>query len=638
MAENSGVAAPGPASTAPDIGRVHLEGGLWARRQETNRRRTLPSQYEQLDRTNRLAALDPDFRPGDRTSRHIFWDSDVAKWLEAAAYSLTTTPDPDLESKMEGVIAALGRLQGEDGYLNSWYQIVEPDQRWTNLRDRHELYCAGHLMEAAAAHHRATGKAHFLDIMCRYADCIGAVFGTGPGQKRGYPGHEEIELALVKLYRATGQRKYLDLSRYFVDERGRQPHYFDLEAEARGEAPHAYQFGVAFDYYQAHIPVRQQERAAGHSVRAMYLYCGMADLLAETGDQELAAALDKLWANVTGRQMYVTGSVGSSHEGERFTDDYDLPEETSYCETCAAIGLVFWAQRLLNLYGDSRYADVVELALYNGVLSGMALDGEHYFYVNPLASTGGHHRQEWFGCACCPPNIARLIAGLGAYAYSEGAEGWVHLYEPGRAELEIGGRQVQLEQRTGYPWDGRVEIEVTPGAEADFALNLRLPGWCRQAAASVNGQAVEVRAAAERGYLRLERWWKAGDTVSLDLPMPVERVRAHAAVRMANGKVALQRGPVVYCLEEADNPVVPLARLSLPRGAPLEARHEPDLLGGVTVIEGEALARAGRGLGERLYSAAAEPAPELCRLRAIPYCVWDNRAAGQMLVWLRETE
>jgi len=336
--------------------------------------------------------------------------------------------------------------------------------------------------------------------------------------------------------------------------------------------------------------------------------------------------------------MYVTGSVGSSHQGERFTDDYDLPEEASYCETCAAIGLVFWAQRLANLYGDGRYADIAELALYNGVLSGVSLDGEHYFYVNPLASTGAHHRQEWFGCACCPPNLARLIASLGAYAYSEGAEGWVHLYEPGRAELEIDGRTVALAQRTGYPWDGGVEIEVAPGGEATFALNLRLPGWCEGAAAAVNGAAVDVAAATRRGYLHLERQWQDGDTVSLELPMPVQRVRAHPAVRMANGKVALQRGPVVYCVEECDNPQVPLTRLALPRSAGLEARPEAGLLGGVTVLEGDAVARAAGQWGERLYSAAPEPAPEAVRLRAVPYCAWDNRAAGQMLVWLRECD
>lgn len=628
---------PGGAVARPaDIGHVHFEGGFWAGKQEINRQRTLPSQYEQLEKTNRLAALDPDFRPGDRTSRHIFWDSDTAKWLEAAAYSLTTHPDPKLAGQVEGVIAALARLQGGDGYLNSWYQTVEPDKRWTNLRDCHELYCAGHLMEAAVAHNRATGKAHFLEIMCRYADYIGTVFGTGEGQKRGYPGHEEIELALVKLYRATGESRYLDMSRYFVDERGAQPHYFDVEAAARGEERQSYAFGAAFDYNQAHIPVRDQDRAVGHSVRAMYIYCGMADLVAETGDAELAAALDKLWANVTGRQMYVTGSVGSSHQGERFTDDYDLPEETSYCETCAAIGLVFWAQRMANVHGDSRYGDVAELALYNGVLSGLALDGEHYFYVNPLASAGNHHRQEWFGCACCPPNIARLIASLGSYAYSEGDEGWVHLYEPGVAHLEIGGQAVRVEQRTQYPWEGRVEIEVAPGGAGSFALNLRLPGWCRGAKASVNGEVLDVAAATGRGYLRLDRQWGDGDTVALDLPMPVERVRAHPAVRMANGKVALQRGPVVYCLEEADNAVTPLSRLVLPRDTVLEARLEPDLLGGIALVEGQAQVRAEGEWGDELYRAGAESATEGCSVRAVPYCVWNNREAGQMLVWLRE--
>ncbi|MFH1569217.1 MAG: beta-L-arabinofuranosidase domain-containing protein [Gemmatimonadota bacterium] len=628
-----------PAAVAADLGRVQCEGGFWGHRQRVNRERTLPSQHRHLTETGRLAALDPRHRPGDRSARHIFWDSDTAKWLEAAAYSLATHPDAELEGQVEAVVAALGRLQSADGYLNSWFQNVEPEKRWTNLRDWHELYCAGHLMEAAVAHHRATARRDFLDIMGRYADHIGAVFGTGPGQKRGYPGHEEIELALVKLHRATGEARYLDLARYFVDERGRQPHYYHQEAEAGGEQPQAYVFGDTYAYSQAHVPVRQQDRAVGHAVRAMYLYAGMTDLLAGSGDPELAAALEKLWANVTLRRMYVTGGVGSSHQGERFTDDYDLPEETAYCETCAAIGLVFWAHRLANHYGDARYADVMELALHNGALSGVALDGEHYFYVNPLASTGAHHRQAWFGCACCPPNLARLIASLGQYTYSEGAEGWIHLYAAGAAELDIGGVRTRLEVQTEYPWDGRVAITVTPERETELALNLRLPAWCREPSASVTGQPVAVSRATRHGYLHLQRTWRPGDTATPELPMPVDRVRAHPAVRMASGKVALRRGPVVYCLEGVDNRLVPLARLSLPRGATLRARHHPEMLGGVTTIEGSGPALTDRGWEGHLYGpGAALAASEPFRFRAVPYCVWDNREPGPMAVWLREAD
>ena len=615
-----------------DITRVWLEQGFWGKRVEINRKQTLPGQYEHLVKTGRIAALDPEYKPGDPDARHKFWDSDVAKWLEAACYSLTTHPDAELEKQVEGTVALLGRMQQEDGYLNSWFTMVYPERRWTNLRDDHELYCAGHLMEAAVAHFRATGKRHFLDMLCRCADCIGAVFGREEGQRRGYPGHEEIELALVKLHHATGEEKYLDLARYFVDERGQRPHYWEIEAGERGDDPNV-PWG-SHEYNQAHLPVRQQDRAMGHAVRAMYLYSGMVDIARADGDEELVQAGLRLWENVTMRQMYVTGSVGSSSHGERFTDDYDLPEETSYCETCAAIGLVFWARRLLDLHGDGRFADVMERALYNGVLSGISLSGDRYFYVNPLASAGNHHRSEWFGCACCPSNIARLLASIGQYMYSEGAEGWVHLYEAGTAELEIGGRKVGLAQRTDYPWEGVVDLQVNPESEGVFALNLRIPGWCRQATLRIGGEDVDLDGLVNRGYARLERNWKPGDRVRLTLNMPIEQVRANPAVRMANGKVALQKGPVVFCLEEVDNGVTPLARVELPAEAELQAEFREDLLGGIDVIRGQAAMIDAAGWEGALYR--AKPAhTQICEITAVPYCVWDNRQAGQMLVWLR---
>jgi uncharacterized protein len=333
-------------------------------------------------------------------------------------------------------------------------------------------------------------------------------------------------------------------------------------------------------------------------------------------------------------QMYVTGSVGASSHGERFTTDYDLPEETSYCETCAAIGLVFWAQRLLNMHAESRFADVMELALYNGVISGVALSGDRYFYVNPLASRGDHHRQEWFGCACCPPNMARLLASLGAYAYSEGEEAWVHLYAAGSAQLQVMGGPVELQVATQYPWSGQVTIAVDPGRTRDFTLNLRVPGWCRQARLRVAGEDVTLERVVRHGYVSLRRTWAPGDQVELALAMPIERVWAHPAVRMVNGKVALQRGPVVYCLEEADNPTVPLMRLAVPGEAVLRQVHEPDLLGGIVTLEGEALLADDADWQGTLYRARA-PRMRPVALRAIPYSVWDNRTPGQMLVWLR---
>lgn len=613
------------------LGQVRVEGGFWGQRREINRRRTLVSQHEQLVQTGRLDGVEPTFKPGDRNAHHIFWDSDIAKWMEAVAYSLTTHPDVDLAARLEDAVSRFACLQRPDGYVNSWFTAVEPERRWTNLRDCHELYCAGHLIEAAVAHFGATGKQHFLEVMGRYADYIGSVFGRGPGQRRGYPGHEEIELALVKLHQATGQARYLDLARYFVDERGRQPYYYDQEAEARGDSRRG-----GYEYCQAHRPVREQDRAVGHAVRAMYLYAGMADIARADRDEELVRAGLRLWENVCRRQLYVTGSVGASSQGERFTEDYDLPEETSYCETCAAIGLVFWNQRLLNLHGEGRFADVIERALYNGVLSGISLSGDRYFYVNPLASAGHHHRSEWFGCACCPPNLSRLIAGIGPYLYSEGEEAWVHLYAAGSAVLATAAGEVTLAVRTQYPWSGEVEIEVDPGREAAFALNLRLPGWCRGPALSVNGQSIDLAATVHQGYARLERSWRPGDRVILSLPMPVERVWANPAVRVANGKVALQKGPVVYCLEQVDNGLVPLSRIALPRAATLRAVHRPDLLGGVDVIHADAAAIDAGGWGSALYR--SEPVRQAgCRLTAVPYCAWDNRQAGQMLVWLRET-
>ena len=638
-------------STAPQV-RAHpaslrsvrFTDGFWAQRQQILRQRTLPSQYEKLVETNRLNGLDPTWRPGDRTSRHIFWDSDIAKWTEAASCSLATHPDTQLEQQLSDVVDRLLALQGEDGYLNSWFQIVAPDERWSNLRDCHELYCAGHLMEAAVAHHEATGEDRFLRAMERYADYIADIFGREEGQKRGYPGHEETELALVRLAQATGNGRYLELARYFVDERGAsEPHYYDVEALARGEDPAKWrwQTPIPYDYSQADRPVRELERATGHAVRAMYLYSGMTDLVARGADEALGLAVDRLWHNVVHTQMYVSGSVGASGEGEKFTNSYDLPSATSYCETCAAIGLVFWARRMADLYGIAEYADVMERALYNGVLCGLSLDGQRYFYVNPLASAGGHHRQDWFGCACCPPNVARLLASLGEYAYAEGDEAWVHLYAAGEAELEAGTTRLRLRIETDYPWSGQVRIEVSPDREAEAALNLRIPGWCSNAVLRVNGKTEEGplhEGRSGNGYACLRRVWQEGDVVELDLDMPVERVYAHPEVRMAAGHVCLQRGPVVYCVEQVDNDTIPLERLGLPRDANLHAIHEPALLGGVTVIEATGTRLdTGDWRNEQLYR-TQPPRRESCAIRAIPYAMWDHREPGQMLVWLHEID
>ena len=357
---------------------VTIEGGFWGPRIETNRKVTLPIEYEHLKKTGRLEAWELKWKPGDPNPPHIFWDSDVAKWMEAAAYSLTCHPDKTLEQNLDRVIALMEKAQLPDGYLNTHFIAVEPEKRWTNLRDNHELYCAGHLMEAAVAHYHATGKRSFLDVMCRYADHIHRTFGPGRDQKRGYPGHEEIELALIKLWGATGNRSYLDLATFFINERGRPPHYFTLEAQARGEDPARQRHGN-YEYSQSHLPVREQTKVVGHAVRAMYLYCGMADVAAATGDKALLAACRRLWQNVTRRRMHVTGGIGPTASNEGFTTDYDMPTDTAYLETCAAIGLVFWAHRMLQADLDGDYGDVMERALYNGVLSGVSVEGDRFF-------------------------------------------------------------------------------------------------------------------------------------------------------------------------------------------------------------------------------------------------------------------
>ncbi|HUS46996.1 MAG TPA: beta-L-arabinofuranosidase domain-containing protein [Phycisphaerae bacterium] len=620
---------------------VSFAGGFWGARLETNRRATLPIEYTQCKDTGRIDAWN--WKPGMPNQPHIFWDSDVAKWIEAAAYSLTSHRDKELENQIDGAVDLMAAGQLPDGYLNSHYTRVEPDNRWTNLRDCHELYCAGHLMEAAVAYREATGKGEFLDVMCRYADHIAKVFGTGAGQKRGYPGHEEIELALVKLYRATGNRRYLELSKHFIDERGRQqPHYYDVEAEARGEQPGRFHFRT-YEYCQAHKPVREQSEVVGHAVRAFYLYSGMADVAGETHDAELLAACRRLWQDATERKMYVTGGVGPSASNEGFTRPYDLPNDTAYAETCATIALVFFAHRMLQIELDGKYADVMERALYNGVLSGVSLDGRGFFYANmlqadPVALEGSHihmqHvRQPWFGCACCPPNVARLVASIGRYVYSSAPDAiYVHLYAAGSATAEVAGAaKVTLTQQTDYPWDGEVKISVGLDRPATFALALRVPGWCRKHKLTVNGKAVS--AAAVKGYVKLRRRWSDGDKVVLSLAMPVERVSAHPSVTADAGKVAIQRGPVVYCLEQCDNAADVLS-VSLPDKAKLAARYDRKLLGGCAVIEGRGLGVCPAGWSGRLYRAADEVTTKQVKIKAIPYCMWANRKPGAMTVWL----
>ena len=627
-----------PAIQPIPLKKVRITGDFWKQRIDTNRETTLPLQYRNCKDTGRLDAFS--WEDGQPNSPHHFWDSDCAKWIEAAAYSLVHTPDAELEAKVDAYAELLAESQCADGYLNSFYQCVRPRERWTNLRDMHELYCAGHLMEGAVAYCEATGKRTLLDVLSRYANHIDRMFGPEEGKRRGYPGHEEIELALVKLYHATGNEKYLTLAKFFVDERGTQPHYYDQESEARGETPGAYHHGK-YDYTQAHLPVREQSTAEGHSVRACYLYAGMASVATETNDQELLAACRRIWDNISQRRMYIHGGIGSSRFGERFSFDYDLPNEEAYAETCAAIALVFFAHRMLQAEVDSRYADAMERALYNCVISGVSLDGKRFFYDNFLASHPPYQefskqkspeRQEWFGCACCPPNLARLLASLNGYMYSQSKDViWIHLYGTSEAVADLAATAVSIAQTTNYPWDEEIVVDVAPESPATFAIALRKPAWCREATVTINGQAVD--SAIEGGYIMLRREWKQGDRVVLTLAMPIERMEAHPSVRHDAGRVALQRGPVLYCLEEADNGK-DLNDIMLPAQAELAVTTAGSPFEGVPVITGRAKRRNMATWSDELYRPAGTPLLDT-EIKAIPYFLWANRGTGEMLTWIR---
>ncbi|MEJ5246568.1 MAG: beta-L-arabinofuranosidase domain-containing protein [Caldilinea sp.] len=624
--------------TPVPFSQVTLDDPFWAPRQETNRRVSIPHMYQMLVDTGRIAAFDLNFtRPVPSPIVLIFGDSDPAKWLEAACYTLITHPDPQLAALVDEVADKIISAQQPDGYLNTHFTVAQPEMRWKNLRDWHEMYCAGHLMEAAVAHYQATGNPKLLNALARYADHIDRMFGPNPGQRRGYCGHPEIELALVRLYHATGERRYLELAKFMVEERGQSnPHYYDVEAIERGEDPRAF-WAKTYEYCQAHLPIRQQDKVVGHAVRAMYLLCGVADLAHEYDDPTLLETCERLWDNLVHQRMYITGGIGPSRHNEGFTTDYDLPDETAYAETCAAIALILWNHRLLQFAGEGKYADVMEQTLYNGFISGVSLRGDSFFYVNPLASNGSHHRTPWFECPCCPPNVGRILASLGNYLYSTGEGGlWVHFYAQNSAHATVDGAEVRLRLESRYPWDGAVKLTVAPAQPQRFTLHLRIPGWCDRWSLRVNGEAAEAR--VERGYAAIDRVWQPGDVVAFDLAMPVQTVFAHPYVRQMQGRTALQRGPIVYCLEEVDNPVTPLDRISIDpaQASNFAVEHRPDLLGGVTVLRGPAQIITEEGWdAHTLYRRNRPSSTTGAEIVAIPYATWDNRAAGEMRVWLR---
>jgi DUF1680 family protein len=693
------------ALTAVPFSKVHIADTFWTPRLRVNQTATIEANLRQCEFTGRIAnfAIAGKLEPGKHRGQ-LYNDSDLYKVIEGIAYTLIVRPNAYLEKRTDAIIDKIAAAQQPDGYLNTFYTLVEPKNRWKNIQHGHELYCAGHLMEAAVAYHQATGKRKLLEVAIKLADHIGTVFG--PGKRVEASGHEEIELALVKLYRATGEKRYLKQAQFFLD--------------VRGQADQRKLFG---EYAQDHKPVREQREVTGHAVRAMYLYCGMADVAALTGDKEMMTALESIWHDVVDRKMYFTGGIGPSASNEGFTVPYDLPNDSAYAETCAAVGMALWNHRMFLMSGDGKYADVLERVVYNGLLSGVSLAGDRFFYVNPLGSKGKHHRQEWFDCACCPDNVLRYVAGIGdrVYAHRDNAI-WTVLYMGNAATIALGKGKVKLTQETGYPWDGDISIVVDVEEAFPFTLHLRIPDWCKEAPViSVNGAKMgpvqrsgvpaldlewdlrgvdpaqakalvvnyleeplkftagikEVRCSSANGvwtvraglgdgidqesvgreaaklakramafvppgvkapvvrpalrvtngFVKLTRTWKSGDLVRLELPMPVRRVYADSRVKADIGRVALQRGPIVYCLEGVDNDDRPRTFM-LPKTAKLSAAFKKDLLGGVTVLRGEAVAVSRAEDGKRRT--------QLIPMLAVPYFAWDNRAPGQMVVWLPE--
>jgi uncharacterized protein len=597
--------------TAVPFQDVHIIDGFWAPRIETNRTVTVEANLRQCEVTARIKnfAVAGKLEDGKHQGE-LYNDSDVYKVIEGVAYTLASRRDPDLEKRTDAVIDQIAAAQQPDGYLNTYWTLVKPRERWQHLSFSHELYCAGHLIEAAVAYHQATGKRKLLDVAVKFADSIDSVFG--PDERWDTSGHEEIELALVKLYRATGNERYLKLAQFFLD--------------ARGRSDKRRLFG---EYAQDHKPVREQREVTGHAVRAMYLYSGMADVAAATGDRGLLTSLDSIWHDVVDRKMYVTGGIGPSASNEGFTVPYDLPNDSAYAETCAAIGMALWNHRMFLMTGDAKYADVLEREVYNGLISGVSLTGDRFFYVNPLGSKGKHHRVPWFGTSCCPTNIVRYVPGMGERVYAHTDDGiWTVLYVGSTATVALKDGKVKLTQETEYPWQGTVTIRLEPEKSFAFDLRLRIPGWCQEAPTiTVNGE--KQKAAVEKGYVRIGRTWQAGDVVRLELPMPVQRIYADPHVKADVGRVALMRGPVVYCLEGVDNDGQ-VRNLCLPHDAKLTATFEKDLLRGVVVVRGEALAVSRE-------KEDAERATRPVKFQAVPYSTWDNRQPGPMVVWLPET-
>lgn len=621
---------------------VKVNGGLLKERQKTIAENTLEHVFYQYERKGRLGASI--WQEGMPNKPHYYYDSDVAKLIEASAYSMVNFPNSDLKIKIEKVIDDLLSIQEADGYLNSYFHNVSPGKKWTNLRIKHELYCAGHLIEAAIAWKQATGEDKLLNAMCKYADLICEQFGIEKGQIRSCPGHQEIELALVRLYHLTGKEKYFNTARFFVEDRGvDNTHWF---AETHKMEFELDEVKNSFVTFQAHLPAKQQDTAEGHAVRAGYFFTAMADIVLETGDEELWNSCKKIWRNIIDKRISVVGGIGSDWQGEIFTFDYDVTEEYYY-ETCAQISLFFFAWRMFLNEQKAEYVDIMELTLYNSILSGIDVTGKAFFYSNPLVNFkrnykhgrnlpehwGASVRLEDFSCSCCPPNISRFIASIGQYIYaSSGNSIWVNLFIDSEVELELDEDNLTLQMQTGYPWDENIAIKILMVKSLSCKLSIRIPGWVRKFDLRVNGNSIEYT--LENGYALIERHWGNGDQIDLCLPMAVEIIEAHSAVRQAAGKVALKRGPVVYCIEEVDNgPGV--FNVNVPVNT--EFLVEKQNISGfeLPIIKFQAQRRIVQP-EEALYHPVNSKCEDV-ELVAIPYFMWANRGENEMTVWLKRS-
>lgn len=576
----------------------------------------------------------------------VFQDSDVAKWLEGVAYSLTVKKDPELEKRADEIIDIIEKAQQPDGYLNTYFTIKAPEQRWQSLQECHELYCAGHMMEAAVAYYQATGKTKLLHVMERMADHIISRFGEG--KERGIPGHQEVEIGLMKLYRVTGKEKYKDMARFFLEERGKNPNYFYEESKKRGWQ-HQGQYTLDplnTEYAQAHKPIYEQEKAVGHAVRAVYMYTAMADLAGEDKDERLYRACVRLWNNIVNQRMYLTGGIGSTVEGESFSIDYDLPNDMAYAETCASIAMVFFAKRMLEAEPDGRYADIMERELYNSTISGIQLDGKSYFYVNPLEVQPGvsgkiygyrhvlAERPGWYECACCPTNLVRMVTSLASYAWNESSDTiFSHLLMGQEAELD----KARITVESSYPWEGKVKYRISPKVK-NFTLAIHIPGYVKiqdeKTLVKVNGEPVPLEEYMKKGYLYLTRDWEEGDEVEVLFDLPVRKIFANQKVRDDADCAALMRGPFVYCFEGIDNEM-DVQSLRLPEKLHAEAVWCKD-----GVLAGNILLQMNgyRMISDNELYSENRPVKKEVKMTAIPYYAWANRGENQMRVWLHETE